>query len=156
MNIKHLKSGLLVTLGLAVLGGGTCPGTGTGIGIGTGAGTGTGAGGMSAAERQLATDALTAMNNHRAGLGLAPFTWYEAGALVAYDHCVAMQVGGFFAHIDFKRKIFHQIQGCGLTFFQGLQGFLKFILGFFPDLDFIFQIPVDFAKLLCPFFDFSL
>lgn len=55
---------------------------------------------MTAAELQLAMDALAAMNAHRAGKGLAPLTWYQAGAQVGYDHCLAMEAGGFFAHVD--------------------------------------------------------
>ena len=55
---------------------------------------------MSAAEAQLATDALDAMNAHRAGKGLAPLAWYQAGAQVGYAHGLAMEAGGFFAHTD--------------------------------------------------------
>lgn len=55
---------------------------------------------MSAEELQLAMDALTAINTHRAGKSLAALTWHAAGAQVAYDHCLAMEAGNFFEHVD--------------------------------------------------------
>lgn len=58
------------------------------------------AGAMSAAELQLAMDALTAINNHRVSNGLTPYVWYALGADVAYAHCVRMDAGAFFAHVD--------------------------------------------------------
>ncbi len=61
---------------------------------------GTPPGMMSAAEMQLATDALAAINAHRTGKGLAALTWYQPAEPVAFDHCVAMETGNFFAHID--------------------------------------------------------
>ncbi len=55
---------------------------------------------MSAAEQQLATNALAAINAHRAGHGLAPLTPHAAGAQVAFQHSSAMQSGNFFAHVN--------------------------------------------------------
>lgn len=78
---------LLVVLGASSSGG--CPGTGI-----------PGTTSMTAEEQQFATDVLTAINTHRAGEGLVPLTWYATGVQVAYDHCLAMEAGGFFAHVD--------------------------------------------------------
>lgn len=55
---------------------------------------------MSAEEMQLAMDALTAINAHRATKALAALTFYADGAQVGYDHCVAMEAGNFFDHVD--------------------------------------------------------
>jgi uncharacterized protein YkwD len=55
---------------------------------------------MTAAELQLASDALAAMNAHRATKMLGPLTTYAAGAQVAYAHGLAMEAGNFFAHTD--------------------------------------------------------
>lgn len=55
---------------------------------------------MSAEELQIAADALTAINARRTTRGLAALTSYAAGAQVAYDHCLAMEAGNFFAHVD--------------------------------------------------------
>lgn len=56
---------------------------------------------MTAQELQLAMDALAAINAHRAGKGITPaYQWYATGAQVAYQHCVAMEQGGFFAHTN--------------------------------------------------------
>jgi uncharacterized protein YkwD len=87
MKTKFVHFGFIVVL-VTTLGTSSCPGNGIN------------GGGMTATERQLATDALTAINNHRAGKGLAALTWYEAGAQVGYEHGVAMEAGGFFAHVD--------------------------------------------------------
>ena len=55
---------------------------------------------MSAAEQALATNALAAINAHRAGHGLAPLTAHAAGAQIAFQHSSAMQSGNFFAHVN--------------------------------------------------------
>jgi uncharacterized protein YkwD len=89
MKTRFLQCGLVLVTGLAAMSGNACPGGGTSV-VGT----------MSAAEAQLATDALTAINTHRATQGLAAYTWYDAGAEVAYQHCIAMQSGNFFAHVN--------------------------------------------------------
>ncbi len=91
MKTIAIRCVLIVAVAVATMGSGSCPPTGPGPILG---------GSMTAEEQQLATDALTAINNHRAGKGLAPLTWYAAGAQVAYDHCIAMEAGGFFAHVD--------------------------------------------------------
>ncbi|MCB9851596.1 MAG: hypothetical protein H6819_00765 [Phycisphaerales bacterium] len=62
--------------------------------------TGTPASSMSTEELQLAMDALTAINVHRAGKSLPAYTWYADAAQVAFNHCVAMETGGFFEHVD--------------------------------------------------------
>ncbi len=104
MKAQLVRCGLVVGLGLTAMGMGTCPTTMTSTGgtTGTGAGTGgtpTAGATMTAAELQLAMDALAAMNTHRVGKGLAPLTWHAAGAQVGYTHGVAMEAGGFFEHV---------------------------------------------------------
>ena len=77
---------------------------------------------MSAAEQALATNALAAINAHRAGHGLAPLVAHAAGAQVAFQHSSAMQTGNFFAHVNpttntspasraFNAGITHDLQG---------------------------------------------
>lgn len=94
---RSLPLVLLLACALPVLGG--CGGgsgtTSTGPGGGLPPGTP-----MSAPELQSAMDALTAINAHRAAKMLPPLTWYAAGAQVAYDHCLAMEAGGFFDHTN--------------------------------------------------------
>lgn len=55
---------------------------------------------MSAEELQIAADALTAINAHRAAKSLAALMSYPDGAQVAFDHCLAMEAGNFFDHVD--------------------------------------------------------
>jgi uncharacterized protein YkwD len=73
---------------------------GSGDSGGGGGNPGGGGASMSAAELQLATDALTAINAHRAGHGLAPYTWHAASAQVAYTHSLDMDNRNFFAHVN--------------------------------------------------------
>jgi uncharacterized protein YkwD len=96
MSIRAVR--LLV--GLAVLAT-LLPGCGGGSGTGPGPGTVPPPGAtMTAAEQQMGMDALAAMNARRAGLGLAAYVWYQNGANVAYQHCLRMEAGSFFAHVD--------------------------------------------------------
>lgn len=89
---KPLLRSAIFTLACAfAMGMGNCQQTG---------GTTGGATTMSAEETQLAMAALTAINAHRAGKGLAALTWYAAGAQVGFDHCRAMESGNFFAHVN--------------------------------------------------------
>lgn len=97
-----------ITLAATAMGMNACPNTmsmngntNTNNGNTTNGNSNTSAGAMmSAEELQFAMDALTAINAHRAGKSLAALTWYAAGAQVAYDHCVAMEAGNFFDHVD--------------------------------------------------------
>jgi len=91
---KSVPIALVVLTCCFSMGMGTCAGTG-----GTG-GTPGGATTMSAAEMQLAMDALTAINAHRTGKGLAALTWHAVGAQVAFNHCLAMESGSFFEHVN--------------------------------------------------------
>jgi len=92
MKTQLVRCGLVAGLGIAAMGMGACPPTGGGVT--------TGGLTMTAAEMQLAMDALAAINAHRAAKSLAPLTWHAAGAQVAYTHGLAMEAGGFFAHVD--------------------------------------------------------
>ncbi|MCA9256783.1 MAG: CAP domain-containing protein [Phycisphaerales bacterium] len=110
MKQPRLRIVLTSLLGLAAMGMNGCPNTMSGVtgnnNTNTGANTNTNAnmntsgGGMSVEELQLAMDALTAINNHRAGKSLPAYTWYAAGADVGYAHCLAMEAGSFFEHVD--------------------------------------------------------
>ncbi len=104
---RLFRFGCIAVLAMSTMGSNACPNTMPMPGTGTGTGTGTGgttptppANMMTAEELQLAMDALAAMNTHRATKGLAAYTWYLAGALVADAHNTAMETGNFFAHVD--------------------------------------------------------
>lgn len=79
-----------------------------GGGGGSSSGGGTGGGGtpptaqMSTQENQIAMDTLTAMNAWRAqqNPALPALAWHQAGAQVAFDHCLNMEARNFFAHVD--------------------------------------------------------
>ena len=96
MTSRFTRYGLAFTLLFTGMGMNACGGTMPGTGTGTGGTTSM----MTDAEMQFAMDSLAAMNTHRAGKGLAPLTWYQNGANVGYAHCLAMQAGNFFAHVD--------------------------------------------------------
>lgn len=72
---------------------GSCPGVNMNAGGGN-------FGSMDSAESQLAAEALTAINAHRATKGLAALTLHAAGAQVAFEHSAAMQSGNFFDHTN--------------------------------------------------------
>ncbi len=84
-----IRYATLLVPGLLAMGAGTCPNTGS-----------SNLSMMTAAEQQLADDALAAINSRRAGLGLGPLAMHAAGAQVAFEHCVAMQIGNFFNHVN--------------------------------------------------------
>jgi uncharacterized protein YkwD len=96
MRTRLFSCGLALVAALALT---ACGGGSSDSGGGTVIPTPPGAA-MSAAEEQLGMDALAAMNAHRATKGLAALTWHAVGAQVAYDHCLAMEAGGFFAHTN--------------------------------------------------------
>lgn len=111
MRSLSARVGVVLLTGLAAMGMNGCPNTMSGLmgnsnsNANSNANANSNTSGMpgasmSAEELQLAMDALTAINNHRAGKLLPAYTWYAAGAQVAYDHCVAMEAGNFFEHVD--------------------------------------------------------
>ena len=77
----------------------SCGGGGSNPGTGGGGGTPPG-NQMTAAEQQAAMECLAAINAHRQANGLTPYVWYQNGANVAYQHCVAMETQDFFAHVN--------------------------------------------------------
>lgn len=105
LSIRALR---LVALLSAVALAGACGGGGGSSGSGTTGGGGGGGGAvppaasMTAAELQLAMDALAAINAHRSTQpnNLQPYQWYAGGADIAYAHCLAMEAGGWFAHTN--------------------------------------------------------
>lgn len=97
MQTRMTRVVLVSIVAVTSAGMGSCPNTG-GTG-GTGGGSGS-VGSMSTDESQLAMAALSAINSHRTGKGLAALTWHAAGAQAAFEHCVAMQNGNFFDHVN--------------------------------------------------------
>ena len=92
---------LLLVLSLLVLGGCEAAADLLGIPVDPAGGSGPSGGSgqaMSAGERAWAMQVLGIVNQERQNAGLNALAWDEEAAQAAYDHCVDMDVRGFFAH----------------------------------------------------------